>query len=219
VDLLTAWLELCSRVRAYEGTSGAREAGGALLDAYGASARAYHDTRHLAEVLDRVDELALAPGPGTADLDAVRLAAWFHDAVYDSRAPAGNEERSAAMAVSMLSEAGVDPALVAEISRLVLLTAHHDPEPGDASGALLCDADLAVLARDPAGYAAYAAAVRQEYAHVPDEAFRSGRSAILRELLEAPALFRTQAARSRWEATARANVAAELRSLQTSWSS
>ena len=96
----------------------------------------------------------------------------------------------------------------------MLLTATHDPEPGDANGAVLCDADLAVLARDPAGYADYAAAIRREYAHVPDELFRRGRAAILRGLLEQPALFRTPSAVNRWEAEARANVAAELRDLE-----
>ena len=36
-------------------------------------------------------------------------------------------------------------------------------EPGDANGAVLCDADLAVLASPPEAYAAYASAVREEY--------------------------------------------------------
>ena len=52
-----------------------------LLRAYGDPARGYHDTRHLTEVLTRLDELA---DPGTTfDRTPVLLAAWFHDAVYD----------------------------------------------------------------------------------------------------------------------------------------
>jgi predicted metal-dependent HD superfamily phosphohydrolase len=62
----------------------------ALLAAYADPSRGYHDTLHLAEVLDRLDELA------DAGLDVPRvptaLAAWFHDAVYDGRP--GAEERS-----------------------------------------------------------------------------------------------------------------------------
>jgi predicted metal-dependent HD superfamily phosphohydrolase len=90
----------------------------------------------------------------------------------------------------------------------------HHPEPGDGNGEVLCDADLAVLGSDPQGYAAYAAAVREEYAFVPEDAFRSGRAAILRQLLALPALYRTAAARERFDAPARANLAAELSRLE-----
>ncbi|MFB9835232.1 metal-dependent phosphohydrolase, partial [Actinoallomurus acaciae] len=62
----------------------------------------------------------------------------------------------------------------------------------------------------PDRYAAYAAAVREEYAAVPDEAFRAGRAEILRGLLALPALYRTAPARVRWEAAARHNVGTEL---------
>jgi predicted metal-dependent HD superfamily phosphohydrolase len=79
---------------------------------------------------------------------------------------------------------------------------------------VLCDADLAVLAGDPARYAAYADAVREEYAHVPDDAFRAGRAAVLSGLLAQQPLFRTPSGQASWEAAARVNVAAELAALQ-----
>ena len=82
--------------------------------------------------------------------------------------------------------------------------------PDDGAGAVLCDADLAVLASDPETYAAYAVAVREEYAHVPEPVFRAARAKILRELLEHEALFRTTTGQSRWEAAARRNVEAEI---------
>ena len=59
-------------------------------------------------------------------------------------------------------------------------------------------------------YAEYVAAVRREYAHVPDRAFREGRAAILRDLLAKPHLFHTAYAREHWEDAARANVQREL---------
>ena len=66
----------------------------AVVAAYADPSRGYHDTRHLGEVLDRLDELA---GNGaTYDETPVLLAAWFHDAVYDGERDA--EERSAAWA-------------------------------------------------------------------------------------------------------------------------
>ena len=156
-------------------------------------------------MLDAVDELA-----GEADdADAVRLAAWFHDAVYTGR-PGTDERDSAILADSALRAAGLDDALVAEVVRLVELTDGHDPDPGDRNGGVLCDADLAVLGGDPVEYAAYAAGVRDEYARVPEEEFRCGRAAVLEGLLARDPLFSTATARDRWEDRARRNVETEL---------
>ena len=55
--------------------------------------------------------------------------------------------------------------------------------------------------------------MRQEYAHVPEDLFREGRAAVLRDLLAKPTLFHTRHARAHWEQAARANVEAELESL------
>jgi predicted metal-dependent HD superfamily phosphohydrolase len=146
---------------------------------------------------------------GEVDVDAVRLAAWFHDAVYDP-ARADNEERSARLAERMLADTDLAAATVREVARLVRLTETHDPAPEDRGGEVLCDADLAVLAGAPAVYAAYAAAVREEYAFVPDDAFARGRADVLRGLLARPAIFRTASARDRFEAPARHNIETEL---------
>ena len=176
-----------------------------LIAAWGDRERGYHDLLHLTEVLDRLDELA-AHGVAFARLPTV-LAAWFHDAVYDGAHDP--EERSACWAEEDLP-ALVPEEVVDEVARLVRLTQSHRPEAGDGSGEALTDADLAILAGDTERYAAYTAGVRREYAHVPDDLFRAGRAEILRSLLGKPHLFHTAYARARWEAGARANVAAEL---------
>lgn len=205
--LAPAWLVVCRAAGARDDIAGT---GARLLAAYGDPQRRYHDLHHLADVLDHVDSLAAV----ATDPEAVRLAAWFHDAVYE---PTGtdNEERSAVMAEHELAQLRVPDAVVAEVARLVRLTATHDPDPDDRNGAVLCDADLAVLGRDRDGYAAYANAVRQEYGHVPDELFRAGRAAILRALLDQPTLFRTSEGITRWEKTARRNVTDELALLES----
>jgi predicted metal-dependent HD superfamily phosphohydrolase len=84
---------------------------------------------------------------------------------------------------------------------------------GDTGGALLADADLAVLAAGRGDYDRYAAAVRREYAHVPEDAFRTGRAAVLESLLALPALYRIVPPRSEWEVRARANLKRELEAL------
>lgn len=176
-----------------------------LLARWAEPHRRYHTRAHLHAVLAAIDPLAHL----AADPAAVRLAAWFHDAIYDGH-PGRDEERSAQLARSALPRCGVPPGRVAETARLVRLTATHAPEPGDRNGEVLCDADLAILAAPPDAYAAYTAAVRAEYRHVPDDAFARGRAQVLRRLLEMPRLYRTPAARDRWEGPARANLAAEL---------
>jgi predicted metal-dependent HD superfamily phosphohydrolase len=182
-----------------------------LWAAYADPSRGHHGTRHLVEVLTRLDELAAA---GTIyDRRAVVLAAWFHDAVYDGERDA--EERSASWAEQALP-AVADPATVAEVVRLVRLTEHHRPDPADVNGCALSDADLSILAADRARYDEYVAAVRTEYAHLPDDVFAMGRADVLRALTDAPELFRTAHGRAQWEEAARANVARELSELTAS---
>lgn len=179
----------------------------ALLAAYGDPARGYHDLTHLSEVLARVDELADA---GVAfDHLPVRLAAWFHDAVYDGERDA--EERSAAWAEEALAGLVGDDVVV-EVVRLVRLTETHRPDDGDVNGCVLSDADLGILAAPGPRYAAYVADVRREYSHLDDATFAAGRRVVLDDLTGKPRLFHTAYAHERWEDAARANVAAELAS-------
>ncbi len=185
-------------------------AGAELVARWSEPHRQYHTLAHLAAVLSTVDAFAAA----AQAVEPVRLAAWLHDAVYDPRAAAGaNEEASAILGYRLLARLGYPAALAHEVARLVRLTAGHHAAPGDRNGALLCDADLAVLAWPPAAYDGYAGAIRREYAHVPDPAYRVGRSAVLRHLLDLPALYRIPELARRWTAPAHANLRRELASL------
>jgi len=198
-------------VRRVADLTGSPTAGAALLARYGEKHRRYHTAEHLAEVLGWVDTLAdLAEDPV-----AVELAAWYHDAIYDPTAGAGeSERRSAALAVAELRLLAQPESTIAEVERLVLLTAGHEPEPGDADGAVLADADLAILGADPQRYARYAAAVRAEYAHVPDEAWFAGRAAVVRHFAERTRLYATDRAHSLLDAAARRNLRWELDTLR-----
>jgi predicted metal-dependent HD superfamily phosphohydrolase len=177
----------------------------ALLAQYADPDRGYHDTLHLTEVLDRLDELGAA-GLGF-DATVAALAAWFHDAVYDGERDA--EERSAVWAEEAL--AGTPYAV--EVARLVRLTETHDPAADDAAGQALCDADLAILASGDERYDDYIAGVRRDYAHISDADFTSGRRAVLHDLSGRERLFHTAYGREHWEPAARANLARELAGL------
>jgi predicted metal-dependent HD superfamily phosphohydrolase len=183
-----------------------------LIKRWSEPQRRYHTLDHLTAVLDRIDELE-GHEEYADDPAAVRLAAWFHDAVYLPDRSA-NEERSARLAQKALPEAGVPQDRTDEVARLVRLTVTHDPAPGDRNGEVLCDADLAILASPREAYERYAAAVREEYGFVPDDAFREGRAAVLRQLLDLPRLYRTPYGAQAWEAPARANLRAEVTRLE-----
>ncbi|HLS72644.1 MAG TPA: DUF4031 domain-containing protein [Actinomycetaceae bacterium] len=195
--------------RWHELLPGHPELGAQLLTRWSEPHRRYHDLSHLSDVLGRLDLLA---DGGEQVGRAVHLAAWFHDAVYAGDSP---EEDSAELATRTLDGVLAAPE-VAEVARLVRLTARHDPAPGDQAGQVLCDADLGILGADPQAYRSYTEQVRAEYRHVPEPDFRRGRAAILRRLLSHPRLFRTPTGRARWEAPARANLAAELARLAES---
>ncbi|OBF30000.1 metal-dependent phosphohydrolase [Mycobacterium sp. ACS4331] len=203
-DLVRAWRALLAPLTASPDVDAA---GQVLLECWAEPHRHYHDLAHLRGVLSAIDDLEhLAEDPA-----AVRLAAWYHDAVYAGRAD--DEELSAVMAEKALSALGLPAAFVAEVARLIRMTVEHNPVAGDSNGAVLSDADLAVLALPRADYQRNSAAVRAEYAHVPEADFRAGRARVIRALLAEPHLYRTATARERWERAARENLAAELETL------
>ena len=184
------------------------EIGEDLLRRYAEPHRRYHTSEHLADVLARIDELA----SGNEDLYLVRLAAWFHDAVY--AIPAGqvsNEEASARLAIRTLSRVGLEQEDLTQVARLVRLTETHVPGARDPEGELLCDADLAILATEPAAYDRYVEQIREEYAGVPEEQFLAGRLTVLTALANRE-LFRTAKGR-RLAGAARANLEREMRTL------
>ncbi|WP_135451578.1 hypothetical protein [Mycobacterium sp. DL99] len=178
-----------------------------LLARWSESHRRHHNVAHLHEVLDAIDVLA---GDGLQfDREAVELAAWFHDAIYDVGRN-DNEDRSAMLARQML-DGSPD---CDEVARLVLATKFHKVDNGDANAAVLSDADLSVLGAPAVRYRQYADAVRDEYAAVPDDLFKPARARVLSALL-AGQIFHTAPGRERWEEQARRNVTDEIGELNS----
>ena len=139
-----------------------------IVARYAEPHRHYHTLEHVEDVVARVR--------GTE----VELAAWYHDVIYDTRAN-DSEARSAAYARARLLELCAPDDVIAEVERLILLTAGHHAD--DARGRELIAADLAILTSDRARYERYVRDVRAEYAHVDDDAWRAGRAAVLRQLM------------------------------------
>ncbi|MEU5690249.1 HD domain-containing protein [Actinosynnema sp. NPDC020468] len=171
---------------------------------YAESHRGYHNADHVLAVVRDVEWLA--EGLDARDRAVLRLAALAHDVVYDGKP--GDDERASARWV-------LDHLEVPErrrVAELVLATIDHEAD--DEGAALLMDADLAVLGSEPAAYERYRSAVRAEYAHVPDEAWRAGRARVLEQLLARDPLYVTPRARDRWGSRAVVNLRAELSGLR-----
>src|SRR5262245_9035275 len=182
-----------------------------LVQAYSGPGRHYHTLDHLAALLVQLDRY----GEGLADRNAVELAIFFHDAVY-APTRSDNEEQSTALARERLPALGLPTALVVRVADLVLAT-RHASEPSapqdDWDRALLVDLDLSILGADRPDYAAYAQAIRREYAVYPDLIYRPGRRRVLGEFLARPRIYRTHRLHELWDAAARANLAGELAKL------
>lgn len=177
-----------------------------LARRYGEPHRAYHTAAHVDAVLAWFDRV-IDDGPGWTAPDDVYVAIVFHDAIYDATR-GDNEAASAALADTLV---GASPRARA----LIELTARHGKLAaaelaGDLDAQLFLDADLAIVGAEPATFDAYDRAVRVEYAHVPDAAYRAGRGAFLRTLLGRDRLFFSDFFHARLDAPARANLARAL---------
>jgi predicted metal-dependent HD superfamily phosphohydrolase len=189
--LAAAWAEL---------VPGRPGLGRDLLQRWQEPHRAYHDVRHLAQVLAALELLC-----GGSPPRPVALAAWFHDAVHTGRAEV-DEQISAELAIEQLEGIRLPAAEVEEVARLVLLTVDHAPESGDRAGSLLVDADLSILGQPPGRYHFYSRGVRLEYPDLSDQLFAAGRLRALDGLLSKEPLFGSQSARRLWEVRARENL-------------
>lgn len=171
-----------------------------LVQYYSEPQRAYHTPAHVAHCLRQLD-LARAHVP---DPDAVEMALWFHDAIYEPGAP-DNELNSAEL---FLSRAGAeaDAELCRKVYDLVLGTVHRGDPPADPDGQYVVDIDLSGFGLPWEDFRRDSEAVREEFAGVPDEEFFRGHVGFLRSLVERPRFYSTRFFRERYETQARENI-------------
>jgi predicted metal-dependent HD superfamily phosphohydrolase len=176
-----------------------------LVAAYTAPSRHYHNLTHIEDCLDA---LASVDNLSPLDREILSEAIWWHDVVYDATR-SDNEELSARLAVQHVRED-----LRQEVGRLIRLTKTHNVQPDDRLGAILISIDLSILGAAPARYDAYAAAIRQEFIHVPEADYRVGRARVLSQFAARPVIFPDAAFAAKYDRQARENLARELASLR-----
>ncbi len=175
--------------------------------------RAYHAQAHVDALLAGLRAL----GGAVSGPDAVELAIWYHDAVYDPAA-ADNEARSADLLRGEMAGLA-DPDLLRRAELMVRFTADHVLPPGlppalAEDAALFLDLDMAVLGSDAAAFDAYERGIAAEYLPVRGpERFRAGRADFLRATLARPRLFHTERFHRLHDAAARENLRRALAAL------
>ena len=209
-SLQEKWVEVLQPFRVDETI--ARQVFADLIARYGEDGRYYHNGHHILNVLQAVESLQEL----ATNYTAVRLAAWFHDVIYHMRpaaTEASNEEKSADYAAEILRVMNIPTETVLLVHQLICATQLNYPTPNDPNFYVLLDADLATLAADCAQYDQYAQAIRREFAFVPDDLYRNGRSQILQSFLDRERIFLTDKMFNEKEANARLNIQRELDSL------
>jgi len=190
----------------------------ALRSRYAEPWRHYHTLAHI-EAMEVHLHDAIEAGAGITDIPACRAFIWWHDAIYEPEArPHRNEMRSAQLCEAEMTASGYEPATIRRAVAMIEATARHLPPAATIApdAPLMLDIDLSIMGASRGAYEQYARAIRCEYGHVAEPAYREGRARILRGFVARPAIYLTDWGLRRWEVAARGNLAWEIDALTTS---
>lgn len=185
-----------------------------LVQRYSEPTRAYHTLEHISEMLALINSNA----DNLSYPNNLRVATWFHDVLYDSRAN-DNEEQSEQFARATLAELGVNAEVIEQTSSYILATKQHDLPSGVDSNsdlAFFLDADMSILAADRTRYEKYAHGVAFEYRWAQNvngtDLYTPGRLQFLQSAIDKP-IFHTDRMKPQ-EPKAKANMEWEMGQLQ-----
>ena len=201
------FLDLCAR--------NAGQANGRAFDAwfdaiaghYRESHRRYHTPEHVDHCLRQFDLV----GGMLEEPDAVELAVWYHDAVFDTEGT-DNELRSAQLFEAHASQC-MAPTLVRTVHGLIMVTVHSREEPTTRDQCFMVDIDLSSFGLPWLEFLRDSVAVREESPHLSDEVFYAKQRKFLTTLLSREHFYFTAFFRERHEQRARDNVSRYLASL------
>lgn len=208
------WRELCERLGV---AAEQQEKWWAMIEGrYIEPHRHYHTLEHLSELLEHLD----AHRSAITDVDAVSLAIFFHDIVYEPKAGSPKNEQDSAILFDFFGQEALPPgsplgltkgALIAKVRTWILQTASHKVSDEDEQDCkLFMDFDMAILGTPWERYDKYSQQVRSEYCHVPEAVFCKARSAFLASCaLDAAPVFASAAFRRSHEMQAKENMARE----------
>lgn len=172
---------------------------------YVAPYRHFHNLVHIRDCVRRVDEVA----PLLVDRDAVELALWFHDIVYEVGA-ATNERRSAEMFLAL--SPGASFGLRHRVCGLIMATRHARRVHGN-DRRFVVDIDLSGFAAPWDEFMRTGACLRRESSVQGDAQYHALQIVFLKRLQQRAHFFATDYFRDRYEAAARENLSRLLEQL------
>ena len=156
-----------------------------IINQYKSDGRYYHNLDHIAEclvVLGSVRHLAEDP-------DAVALAIWFHDVVYDVYS-SENEFNSAQVAHANILKMGLSKTLADKVRRLIMATTHREM-CSDNDERLVVDVDLVSLGAAPEIFQRNTVNIRKEFHNLSDQEYDVSREKMFQTFLERPSIYQT----------------------------
>lgn len=200
------WLQLCAQLHLPQ--EQATQQWEQLQLQYQDPQRHYHNFSHLKHLLQLRARVNL-PLP---DVGVFDLALWLHDVVYEPL-QWGNERASAEWAQQQWA-AVLNSEQLQRLKRLILCTEKHQVQANNLEEHFFLDLDLSIFAARLSDYECYTAAIRQEYAAVPEAVYQKGRLRVLRAFVQRERLFFTEYFYTTYEAQARNNIEQEMQRLE-----
>ena len=183
-------------------------------ECYDGAKRHYHNLEHLVHGLTEIKVWASRSGAAQADVNIVKQAFWFHDAIYgQGTRELSDEEASARLWLG----SNLDPDTAEQSADLIRATDHfHGATIAHPLKQILLSADLAILGQDQDIYDSFATAIRREYQHVAEPAYKENRRKALTHLsskAKAGLLFGDAYFAEQYNDTALENMEREIESL------
>jgi len=201
-----------------------------LWEMHTEQSRYYHTAVHLFEMLKYLHLynqcVQKSEGNGenltVDDETTIRLAIYFHDAIYDPRS-ATNERDSAHLFQEFtkeptLSRISTDSATTfSNVIDFIEATQKHLVSKNNSKAlSVFLDLDMAVLGKTHDAYMSYSRLIRREYSFVPHDTYCKKRADILEGFLKQPSsIYGTELMREAMEEQARTNIRHEIDSLRS----
>lgn len=178
-----------------------------FFEKYTAPGRHYHNLTHIENLLKELEGVRA----NIRDWDVLQFSIFYHDIIY-SPTSSNNEERSAALAKTMLSKIEFAPERQAAVVKQIEATKNHVVS-GDSDTNHLLDADLSVLGKARDEFLAYAKNIRKEYGIYPKIIYNRGRKKVIQHFLQLDRIYKMPYFFEKYEQQARENLLAELQLL------
>ena len=172
-----------------------------LIDAYSEPQRVYHTLHHIRQCLSQFDKIS----PQLQNSDALELAIWFHDVIYQPGA-ADNEQLSADLFMEMTSGL-FEEALRSTVSQHIMATLHRGADTDNADTKYMVDIDLSSFGLPWPEFLRDSNYLREEMGRLSDEVFYQKQFDFQRNLLDQPKFFKSDFFYDNYENQARKNLA------------